>query len=91
MKQLNNVDQTYFKACQNYLPQTYSGNLAVFKSMQINPRRAAFGKLDSKLGWSNLATGEFDLINISGDHLGILKEPNVAVLAEELKCRMALR
>jgi amino acid adenylation domain-containing protein len=88
-KQLNNVDQTYFKACKNYVPQTYSGNLAVFKSMQINPRRAAFGRLDSKLGWSNLATGEFDLINIPGDHLGILKEPNVAILAEELKCRMA--
>ncbi|MEY2855801.1 MAG: hypothetical protein RLZZ74_110 [Cyanobacteriota bacterium] len=88
-KQLNNVDRTYFKACQNYVPQAYSGNLAVFKSMQINPRRAAFGKLDSKLGWRNLATGEFDLINIPGDHLGILKEPNVAILAEELKRRMA--
>jgi thioesterase domain-containing protein/acyl carrier protein len=88
-KRLNNVDQTYFKACQNYVPKAYSGNLAVFKSMQINPRRAAFGDLDNKLGWSDLATGEFDLINIPGDHLGILKEPNVAILAEELKRRMA--
>jgi thioesterase domain-containing protein len=89
-KRLKNVDQTYFKARKNYVPQTYSGNLAIFKSMQINSRKSAFGDLDSKLGWSDLATGEFDLINIPGDHLGILKEPNVAILAEELKRRLGL-
>jgi amino acid adenylation domain-containing protein len=88
-KQLNNVDQTYFKACQNYVPQPYSGNLAVFKSMQTNVRMSAFGDFDCKLGWSELATGEFELIEVPGDHLGILQEPNVAILAQELQRCMA--
>jgi thioesterase domain-containing protein/acyl carrier protein len=84
-RQLNNVEQTYFKACQNYVPQSYSGSLAVFKSMQTNARMSAFGDFDCKLGWSELATGEFELIEIPGDHLGILQEPNVAILAQELQ------
>jgi amino acid adenylation domain-containing protein len=88
-RQLNNVDQTYFKACQNYVPQAYSGNLAVFKSMQTNARMSAFGDFDCKLGWSELATGEFEMIEIPGDHLGILQEPNVAILAQELQRCMA--
>ncbi|MGL5834652.1 MAG: amino acid adenylation domain-containing protein [Waterburya sp.] len=89
-RQLNNVEQTYFKACQNYVPQSYSGNLAVFKSMQTNARMSAFGDFDRKLGWSELATGEFEIIEIPGDHLGILQEPNVAILAQELQRCMAL-
>ncbi|MFM2315311.1 MAG: hypothetical protein RLZZ04_4589, partial [Cyanobacteriota bacterium] len=89
-RQLNNVEQTYFQACQNYVPQSYSGNLAVFKSMQTNARMSAFGDFDRKLGWSELATGEFEMIEIPGDHLGILQEPNVAILAQELQRCMAL-
>jgi amino acid adenylation domain-containing protein len=89
-RQLNNVEQTYYKACQNYVPQSYSGNLAVFKSMQTNARMSAFGDFDCKLGWSELATGEFEMIEIPGDHLGILQEPNVAILAQELRRCMAL-
>jgi amino acid adenylation domain-containing protein len=88
-KQLTDVDRTYFKACQNYAPQAYSGNLAVFKSMQTNARMSSFGDFDHKLGWSELATGEFELIEIPGDHLGILQEPNVKILAQELQRCMA--
>jgi thioesterase domain-containing protein len=58
--------------------------------MQTNARMSAFGDFDRKLGWSELATGEFEMIEIPGDHLGILQEPNVVILAQELQRCMTL-
>ena len=84
--QSNNLNQVYIRARKNYVPQVYSGTLKVFRSME-NEAMVEFGEIDSKLGWSNMATDGLDIIDIPGDHLGILKEPNVEILAAELqKC-----
>ena len=83
-KQLNKVTQTYLKAGENYVPQIYSGNVTLFKSMDTG-NASEFGDFDAQLGWSNLVSGELNVIDIPGDHLGILKEPNVAILAQKLQ------
>jgi thioesterase domain-containing protein/NRPS condensation-like uncharacterized protein len=85
-KKFNKVTQTYLKARQNYVPQRYSGEITLFKSTN-NDEMSAFGDFDDKLGWGELAAGGLDIVNVPGDHLGILKEPHVAILASRLqKC-----
>jgi aspartate racemase len=36
-------------------------------------------------GWQKIAAGGLEVHDIPGDHIGILKEPHVRVLAEKLK------
>ena len=83
-KHSSKVTQTYLQARKNYVPQVYSGKITLFRSTQID-KRLEFGDFDPQLGWGDLAAGGLDIIDIPGDHLGILKEPNVAILANELK------
>jgi thioesterase domain-containing protein len=40
---------------------------------------------DRDLGWGTIATGSLQIFDIPGDHLGILQEPNVQLLAEKLQ------
>jgi len=68
------------QASQSYVPQPYSGKVLLFRAME----RDAF-EVDRDLGWGSLAVGDLQIFDISGDHLGIIKDPNVRVLAEQLK------
>ena len=43
------------------------------------------GTYDVEAGWNFLATGGIEIINIPGNHLDIVKDPHVRVLAEKLK------
>jgi thioesterase domain-containing protein len=36
------------------------------------------------LGWTPLTAGGLDIVKIPGDHLSMLHEPNIAVLAEKM-------
>jgi amino acid adenylation domain-containing protein len=82
---LNHVPQIYLEAQQNYIPQTYSGKVTVFKAMEEYEVMSTFGDFENQFGWGNLVTGELEIINIPGDHFGILQEPYVETLARELK------
>jgi amino acid adenylation domain-containing protein len=83
-QQLNKVPEIYLKAQQNYIPQIYSGKVTIFKAMQECEDMLAFGEFEDQFGWGNLVTGGLEIINIPGDHFGILKEPHVKILAREL-------
>ncbi|MEY2856838.1 MAG: hypothetical protein RLZZ74_1150 [Cyanobacteriota bacterium] len=83
--QLNKVPQTYLKAQQDYVPQIYSGQVVLFKAMGEYEDMLTFGNFEDQFGWSKLITGGLEIINIAGDHFGILKEPYVEILARELK------
>jgi amino acid adenylation domain-containing protein len=82
---LNHVPQIYLEAQQNYIPQTYSGKVTVFKAMEEYEVMSTFGDFEDQFGWGNLVTGGLEIINIPGDHFGILQEPYVETLARELK------
>ncbi|MGL4881809.1 MAG: non-ribosomal peptide synthetase, partial [Waterburya sp.] len=83
-RQLSQVTQTYLKARENYVPKAYSGKITLFKSMETT-KMVESGDFDAQLGWGALAAGGLDIIDVPGDHLGILREPCVATLAQELK------
>ncbi|MBD2041189.1 non-ribosomal peptide synthetase [Microcoleus sp. FACHB-672] len=70
------------RAIEKYSPEPYAGKLALFRAMD----RTAFEKYytDPKL-WRSLTINGLEVHEIGGDHLGILKEPHVKVLADKLK------
>nr|WP_303626318.1 thioesterase domain-containing protein [Roseovarius sp. M141] len=70
-------------AIEAYEPQPYARRLTIV--------RAADEKFDSAqaiktgLGWSSVAAAGFDLIDVPGDHLGILQPPNVQILGARIQ------
>jgi thioesterase domain-containing protein len=60
--------------------QPYSGRVTLFRV-----REKSVGSLNDPYAiWWRVAAGGVDLREISGDHLSLLKEPQVRFLAEEL-------
>jgi amino acid adenylation domain-containing protein len=64
------------QATLNYAPQNYPGAIALFKS------NAPLTTTDPTLGWSQLTN--VMLHSVPGNHLTMLKTPNVQALAKEL-------
>jgi thioesterase domain-containing protein len=80
---LHNFLQVLFMAEKVYRPHHYDGNVAVFRCIDY---RATIYE-DRHGGWRDFITGSLDVYEIPGDHMGILDEPNVQILAERLsKC-----
>jgi len=67
------------RATLNYAPQEYSGAIALFSSETFKNSQ------DPTLGWNQLAASGVQVHSISGNHLSMLKQPHVQVLAEELR------
>lgn len=79
--------EAYFQGIKNYsknyIPKVYLGCITLFVSCdRVNTNIV---QAQPELGWADLAAGGLKIHQISGDHLGILKEPNVQLLAEKLK------
>jgi thioesterase domain-containing protein len=41
-------------------------------------------EMEALLGWESLVTGDLQIRDVPGSHLGILEEPNVEALAAHL-------
>ncbi|MBI3418287.1 MAG: amino acid adenylation domain-containing protein [Verrucomicrobia bacterium] len=78
---LNNVKEANFFAEKNYRPQPYSGHITVF----VATDRFVGTTLDTRVGWQGLALGGVTMREVPGDHLSIVEEPHVQVLAAKLK------
>ena len=77
---LRNVRQSCAKAAGNYDVQPYRGKVTLFRV-----REKSVGSLNDPYAiWWRVAGEGVDLREISGDHLSLLKEPQVRFLAEEL-------
>jgi thioesterase domain-containing protein len=77
------------QALDLYTPQPYPGAITFFKSSdrltyEFEPETA-----NPEVGWRTLARGKMEVFDIPGDHLGMLEEPNVQVLGENLKACLA--
>jgi thioesterase domain-containing protein len=77
---LRNVKQACAKAAANYDVQPYRGKVTLFRV-----REKSVGSLNDPYAiWWRVADQGVDLREISGDHLSLLKEPQVRLLAEQL-------
>jgi amino acid adenylation domain-containing protein len=74
------VARAQYRALRNYKPQRYTGRLTLFRA-RMQP---FFSSHDAHKGWSRVAAGGVNVKNIPGNHLGMLQEPHVQVLAREL-------
>jgi aspartate racemase len=67
---------------ERYMPaQNYRGKITFFWA-----REAKRDFEDNRLGWRRVAAGGFDVRVVPGNHTSMREEPNVKVLAQELKC-----
>jgi thioesterase domain-containing protein/acyl carrier protein len=76
---LQNIEEINFAAVKDYQPQIYSGDLTLFLATDLT------ADYDSKDGWRELVKGRIDTHEIPGNHLNIIKDPGVRVLAEKLR------
>jgi thioesterase domain-containing protein len=77
---LDKPEQMIYLAVSSYQPAPYNGRLVFFKAAEA-PSGDAW---DFSRGWSHLATGDFRVFEVPGDHRTMFSEPNVAVLASNM-------
>ena len=71
------------EAAKFYTPQPYSGKITLFKSDQTTSE--IHYVLDPQLGWGDIAMGGVDIVECHGDHVGMLKDPNVEKVSKSLR------
>lgn len=77
---LRNIEGLNFLAAREYVPRIYPGRVTLFWAS--GDLTTSFDLLD---GWRTLASGGVDVHEISGNHINIVKEPQVGALADQLR------
>jgi aspartate racemase len=74
------VEDYTMQAIVRYLPRPYPGRITLFP-----PSLRSVGEFpDPEQGWGSLALGGVEVHDVTGDHLTMLSEPYVAVVAQKL-------
>jgi len=68
------------QATYDYVPQPYSHAIALFRAAD----QSDANRHDETLGWSELVKN-IQLHEVPGNHLSLLKQPHVQVLAQQLR------
>ena len=79
-KILQNVKEANILASDMYLCKSYPGHVTVFRAME-----ESIDDVDPAPLWRQLAKGGVTVHATPGNHITLLSEPHVSVLAEELK------
>jgi len=80
---LQNIEEINFAAVKDYEPQIYSGDVTLFLATDLT------ADYDSQDGWRELVKGRIHTYEVPGNHLNIIKEPGVRVLAEKMRAAIA--
>jgi thioesterase domain-containing protein len=75
------MNKTQMHAWQEYSPRPYGGKIILFRSEEM----AANASPGSDLGWGDLAAGGVDVIEVPGDHMSMMRPPQVKTLAYLIK------
>ncbi|MBV9388117.1 MAG: amino acid adenylation domain-containing protein [Chroococcidiopsidaceae cyanobacterium CP_BM_ER_R8_30] len=76
------------QAFRNYIPQIFPGRAILFRASNSSKgdlHLLQFGKFDPQLGWGRLIAGGLEIQDVPGDHISMLEEPHVNVLAHKLE------
>ena len=93
-RQLEKIVQAYKNSCLcliDYLPkQIYPGKITIIRAgeeLADDPNKDLIARdcEDSSLGWSEFSTEPVEIHFVLGNHVSIMVEPHVQILAEELK------
>lgn len=77
---LFNVKESCVLAARTYVPRVYAGRVTLFRAQQ----GALIRERVRRGAWKDLADG-VDIREVPGNHLTMLADPHVRVLAEELR------
>ena len=85
--------RAFRRYASHYQIEPYDGRIVLFKlahrdGMGDSLFDPALGRIDPLLGWGAVARGPLDCHAVDGDHVGMLHEPNVSVLAAALDAHM---
>ncbi|BAY41549.1 amino acid adenylation domain-containing protein (plasmid) [Nostoc sp. NIES-2111] len=69
------------QAVLKYTPQTYLQQITLFKTIT----KLSVADADSSMGWDKLAVEKTEIHPISGNHLTMLRQPHIQVLAAQLR------
>lgn len=72
--------QSALTAIESYRPQLYGGRMALIRGERSYARIHS----DPLGGWGRIATGGIDVYDVPGDHMKVLEEPHVQVMAKNL-------
>jgi amino acid adenylation domain-containing protein len=73
--------KTHTQAWWNYELKTYPGRVTLFRASE----QAADHTPPSDWGWGRLVSGGVEIHEVPGDHISMIDEPQVQVLAERLR------
>ena len=76
--------KTGYKPKVDFVPKRFSGDLTVYRIQ----RQPYYRSGDEALGWAKRVEGRVDVEYIPGAHSTILREPNVQVMAQNLRERI---
>ena len=74
------VLQASSQAALSYRPQVYSNRITLFRTSEQATKAHRF----STMGWNQLTIGEVEVHQVSGNHLTVLRQPHVQVLAKQI-------
>lgn len=78
---LQDVREASYLANREYVPGPYRGKVTLFRAGV----RSAAGAGEPDMGWGRLALGGVEIREVPGDHVDMLLEPQVRLLAEQLR------
>lgn len=67
-------------AWKNYQIKSYPGRISLFRAVDNTDNTG----LEPDLGWSKFSASKVEVIEVPGDHISMMQEPNVKVLAEKI-------
>jgi thioesterase domain-containing protein len=80
----DNPWKTGYKPHVDFVPKHFSGNVTVYRIHNQPYYRSG----DETLGWAKRVEGRVDVEYVPGKHPTILRDPNVQVLAQNLRQRI---
>ncbi|MDX1935260.1 MAG: condensation domain-containing protein [Capsulimonadales bacterium] len=82
---LREIQKVADQSVLHYHPDIYPGRMVMFRATVRNN----FSYYDPDLWWKGMAAGGMEIIDIPGNHLGMLKEPNVRQLAAAMEAKIS--
>jgi thioesterase domain-containing protein/NRPS condensation-like uncharacterized protein len=80
---MKSTDDIAWVAAKNYQPRPWPEQVTLFRTaVQPDPR------LPMDLGWTPFAQGGIEMYELPGDHDLVFREPNIQVLAAQLRARL---
>jgi aspartate racemase len=80
-EQHRKIARAQYQALRQYKPRVYPGRLSLFRA-RMQP---FFSSHDPEKGWGKLAARGVEIRVVPSNHLGMLQEPHVRVLAKQLR------